>query len=331
GVGEHRLAIIGQNKTSKALAEVFTLKQRLGYRVVDQFKTFDDIAKSKIKAMKKEDKVDELILAEPEISRQSAAEIIAFCDAEHLGFQYAADLFTTAVGRSVIHTYAGIPVIEVRKTPLDGWGAIYKRLFDIVVSLILIVLTSPIQLIAALALFIEQPGRVFFSRLSNNKKTMRIGQDGKPFHYFKFRSMIKDAHNFRFDEAFVKKHGNLREGTPLFKLKDDPRVTRVGKFLRRYSIDELPEFFLVLRGRMSLIGPRPHLPEEVEKYATHHKKVHTVKPGITGLSQISGRADLDFEDEVRLDIHYIEHWSPWLDLYILFKTPLVVLFRRGAY
>jgi lipopolysaccharide/colanic/teichoic acid biosynthesis glycosyltransferase len=158
-----------------------------------------------------------------------------------------------------------------------------------------------------------------------------VGPGGKPFHYYKFRSMVKDAHKYRFDEEFVKKYGNMREGSPLFKLKEDPRVTPVGKFLRKYSLDELPEFFLVLIGRMSLVGPRPHLPEEVEKYKAHQRKVLTVKPGITGMAQISGRADLDFDDEVRLDMHYIEHWSPWLDLYVLLKTPLVVIFRKGAY
>jgi lipopolysaccharide/colanic/teichoic acid biosynthesis glycosyltransferase len=121
---------------------------------------------------------------------------------------------------------------------------------------------------------------------------------------------------------------DFRKG-PLVKIKDDPRVTRVGKFIRRFSIDELPEFFLVLTGKMSLVGPRPHLPEEVAKYKKHHKKVLIVKPGITGLAQISGRADLDFEEEVKIDAYYIENWSLKLDLYILFKTPLVVLFGKG--
>jgi lipopolysaccharide/colanic/teichoic acid biosynthesis glycosyltransferase len=167
--------------------------------------------------------------------------------------------------------------------------------------------------------------------LPGNKKTLRVGENNRPFHYFKFRSMVKDAHKLRFDPEFVKKYGNLREGTPLFKLKDDPRVTPVGRFLRQYSLDEIPEFYLVLFGRMSLVGPRPHLPEEVAQYKSEYRKVLTVKPGVSGMAQISGRADLDFDEEVRLDIHYIEHWSPWLDLYILFKTPLVVLFRKGAY
>ncbi len=281
--------------------------------------------------MKKNGNVDEIILADPEASREMTLRLLEFTDFNQLGFRYSADLFETAVGRSVIHMFAGIPVIEVKKTPLDGWGAIYKRIFDIVASLLLIIITLPIQILIAIALFIEQPGRVLFSRLPDGSKTMRVGEGGKLFHYFKFRSMVKDAHKYRFDPEFIKKYGNQREGTPLFKLANDPRVTPVGKFIRKFSLDEIPEFYLVLLGRMSLVGPRPHLPEEVERYRPEHRKVLTVKPGITGLGQISGRADLDFEDEVRLDVHYIEHWSPWLDLYILLKTPLVVLFRKGAY
>lgn len=124
---------------------------------------------------------------------------------------------------------------------------------------------------------------------------------------------------------------DTRKGSPMVKIKDDPRVTKVGKFIRKFSIDELPELLLVFSGRMSLVGPRPHLPEEVDKYKPEQRKVMTVKPGITGMAQISGRADLDFDDEVRLDTYYIEHWNPWLDFYILLKTPAVVIFKKGAY
>ncbi len=331
GIGEHKVVIIGDNKTSTALKDFFGHKHRFGFHWVAHFPSFNDDVAKKIRAMKRKPGVDEVILADPEASREMTLALLSFTDTEHLGFKYTADLFASAVGRTVIHTFAGIPVIEVQKTPLDGWGAIYKRGFDIMGSLLLILLTLPIQLVIAIALFLEQPGRVFFSRLPDSKKTMRVGQGGGAFHYFKFRSMVKNAHKLRFDDAFLKKYGNLRGGTPLFKLKDDPRVTPVGRFLRRYSLDELPEFYLVFFGRMSLVGPRPHLPEEVAVYKPHHRKVLTIKPGVTGMAQISGRADLDFEDEVRLDIHYIEHWSPWMDLYVLLKTPLVVLFRKGAY
>ncbi|HQA63805.1 MAG TPA: sugar transferase [bacterium] len=142
--------------------------------------------------------------------------------------------------------------------------------------------------------------------------------------------MVKDAHKYRFDEGFLNHQKNLRAGTPMMKFEKDPRVTRVGRFIRRFSIDELPELFNVLAGKMSLVGPRPHEVEEVAKYQNHHRKVLTIRPGITGMAQVSGRSDLDFEEEIRLDTWYMENWSPKLDLMILFKTPVAVLRRRQA-
>ena len=142
--------------------------------------------------------------------------------------------------------------------------------------------------------------------------------------------MIDGAHRYRGDSKFLAENVNLRAGSPMMKFQNDPRITRVGKFIRRFSIDELVELFLVLRGDMSLVGPRPHLPEEVAKYEQSHKKVLTIKPGITGLAQVSGRRDLTFEDEVKLDTYYIENWSLLLDLSILLRTPLAVFRNRKA-
>ena len=329
GIGVHRIILIGHTSASKTLKELFEKNLRFGYQVVASFPSFTKEVTEKIRKLKHQDKADEIFLADPEASKQTVLELLQFSDTEHLEFSYSADLFAAAIGRSYVHTYAGIPIIEVKKTPLDGWGAIYKRGFDIMGSTVLILLTLPVQLLTAVALFIEQPGNVFFSRFPNGAKAQRVGLRGKPFPYFKFRSMIKNAHLLRHDPEFLKKYGNEREGGPLFKLKDDPRVTPVGRFIRKYSVDEIPEFYLVLIGRMSLVGPRPHLPEEVEHYKPHHKKVLTIRPGITGMAQTSGRAELDFEDEVRLDTYYIEHWSPWLDLYLLLKTPWVVLFKKA--
>ncbi|MFH1433602.1 MAG: sugar transferase, partial [Candidatus Uhrbacteria bacterium] len=330
GVGVHRVVVIGKGKTADTLMKEFKLRPRLGFATVANFERWDDATKKRLKELVKKDEVDEIILADPEAQRIDREKILTFADAEHITFKHTADILAAASTRFEAHTIAGVPIIELKATPLEGWGAVYKRIFDIIVSFLLIVITLPIQIVVATALFIEQPGRILFSRLPNGKKVMRVGLDGKPFHYFKFRSMVRDAHKFRFDPEFVKKHGNTRGGTPLFKLKDDPRVTRVGRFIRKYSIDEIPEFYLVLLGRMSLVGPRPHLPEEVEQYQPHHRRVHAIKPGITGLSQISGRADLDFEEEIRLDVYYIENWSPLTDLIILIKTPFIVLFRPPA-
>ncbi|MBI4435108.1 sugar transferase [Candidatus Uhrbacteria bacterium] len=327
GIGTHRIVIIGKTSAAEALVREFNQKKRLGFQVVAQYKTFTKALTRELREFKRADKIDEIVLANPEASRQETLEIIAFTEQEHLGFRYSADLFTAAIGRSIIHTYAGIPVIEVQKTPLDGWGAIYKRLFDVVGSSVLIILTSPVMLATALSIKLDSRGPVFFAKLDDGSLSRRVGQGGQTFTYFKFRSMRPGTHALRYNELA---QADTRKGSPLVKIKNDPRVTRVGKFIRKFSIDELPEFFLVLRGHMSLVGPRPHLPEEVDRYKPEQRKVLTIKPGITGMAQISGRADLDFDDEVRLDTYYIEHWSPWLDLYILLKTPWVVLFGRGA-
>jgi exopolysaccharide biosynthesis polyprenyl glycosylphosphotransferase len=327
GIGTHRVVLIGETKSAEALEELFQEKQRFGFEVVGHFADFDETAQKRLMALKKQDAVDEVWLTAPDADPKSRLAILQFCDVEHLVFRYTADLFEAAIGRAIVHTFTGVPVIEVQKTPLDGWGAIYKRAFDIVGSLLLIIVTLPIQVLVAVAIKLDSKGRLLFSRLPDGSKTMRVGAIGKPFHYFKFRTMVEGKHFERYGKLA---HLDTRQG-PLVKLKDDPRVTRVGKFIRKYSLDEFPEFYLVLLGRMSLVGPRPHLPEEVAKYEPLQRKVLTIKPGITGLAQISGRADLDFDEEVRLDVHYIEHWSPWLDLYILLKTPLAVIFRKGAY
>lgn len=331
GVDVTSLVVIGKTKTSQNLLAALAAHPSWGYRVALNISHLTPETEKKLRALRREDRIDGILLANPDASREEILAAKTFSDNEHLAFLYSADLFAGSTLRPLVHSFGDSPVIEVPKTPLDGWGAIYKRLFDIVGSLFLILLTLPLQIVVALALFLEQPGDIFFRKLPNGKMSARVGQHGKPFHYFKFRSMIKNAHAYRFDPAFIEKYGNMRDGTPLFKLAHDPRVTRVGSFIRKFSLDELPEFYLVLFGKMSLVGPRPHLPEEVEAYKPHERRVLTIKPGITGLPQISGRANLDFEDEVRLDMHYIENWTPWLDITILLKTPFVVIFRKGAY
>lgn len=331
GLNINNVVIIGKTNIGNDLSTWFSRNPSLGYRVLLQTAHFTEETAEKLQQLKKNRSLDGIFLANTDADKYEIAKMKMFADTEHVAFYYAPDLFPGSTLKPIVHNFGGRPIIEVPKTPLDGWGAIYKRGFDIVVALFLIIITLPIQIITAIALFIEQPGSILFRTLPNGELVTRVGQGGAPFSYFKFRSMVKNAHQKRFDPKFIKEHGNDRSGTPLFKLKDDPRVTRIGKFIRKYSIDELPEFYLVLAGSMSLVGPRPHLPEEVAKYRPNERRVLTIKPGITGLAQISGRANLAFEDEVKLDMHYIENWSPWLDLIILIKTPIAVLLRKGAY
>ncbi len=326
GVGVHRVVIIGEDRAADILVNEFFKNSGLGLKVIKRYKKFDDAAAKELEEISRAVGVDEIILSQGGASREETLSLIDFCNEHHLVFKYSADIFSVQAAKIDIRDYAGVPVAEVKRTRLEGWGRVYKRIFDIVGSLILIILASPIMILTAIAIKLDSRGPIFWSKLDDGSAVQRVGQHGEPFHYFKFRSMKPGTHNLRYTELAEQ---DFRKG-PLVKIKDDPRVTRVGKFIRRFSIDELPEFFLVLTGKMSLVGPRPHLPEEVARYKKHHKKVLIVRPGITGLAQISGRADLDFEEEVKIDAYYIENWSLKLDLYILFKTPLVVFFGKGA-
>ncbi|MFA6422214.1 MAG: sugar transferase [Candidatus Buchananbacteria bacterium] len=322
-LGVHRLVVIGKNDLSAEVKEIFNNQIKYGYKVVAEFENFNDKTKAEMEKMIAEDRFDEVLIATGNLSSEELNNLNDFSYIYHTTLKYVADIFDFPITNFEITNVSGIPIVELKKTKLDGWGRIYKRLFDIVGSTILIIILSPILLAVAIAIKLNSKGPVFF-------KYNRIGENGKTFTYIKFRSMIKDAHKFRFDPEFIKKHKNLRDGTPMMKFENDPRVTSVGRFIRKTSIDELPELFNVFIGKMSLVGPRPHEVEEVARYENFHKKVLTIKPGITGMAQVSGRSDLDFNEEVRLDVGYMENWSFKLDLMILFKTPFAVLKKRKA-
>jgi len=325
GIGAKRIILIGNDKNTQIIAKEIKANPKLGYQIIQIFPTFNASIKEEILQLRQQEELDEIIEADPNLDRQTTLDLIDFTEANHIVFKFTADIYQTKTSRLEIDTLAGLQIFEIKKTKLEGWGRIYKRIFDIITSLIFIIITSPIMLITALAIKLDSKGPIFFSKKDDGTPVVRIGQLGKPFKYFKFRSMIDKSDSLRYSEAL--KQQNLRQG-PLTKFKDDPRITHVGKFIRKYSIDELPEFFLVLTGKLSLVGPRPHYPEEVAEYKDYHKRVLDIKPGITGMAQISGRSDLSFDEEVKLDTYYVENWSMWLDLQILFKTPKVVLFPK---
>ncbi len=323
GLGVHRVIIIGRGELAREVGEVFKKNRRAGYRLVKNFDDFSRKVEEELVKLKQKDKFDEILVVTPNLSASQVNRLNDFSYVNHVILKFIADIFDFPINNFKINTIDGLPIVELQKTSLDGWGRVCKRIFDIFFSLIFIILTSPVMILAALAVKLSSPGSLFFSY-------RRIGQFGRPFRYFKFRSMIKDAHQYRFNQEFLKKHSNLRKDGPMMKFQNDPRVTPVGQLLRRFSVDELPELFNVLIGRMSLVGPRPHEIEEVEKYQSHHQKVLTIKPGMTGMAQVSGRADLDFEEEIRLDTWYMENWSPKLDLMILLKTPLAIFKKTKA-
>jgi len=229
----------------------------------------------------------------------------------------------TDIGGPRIHTrpVAGLPLIHVETPRYEGFKWFAKRMFDVVASAVLIVLISPVLLIAAVAVALGSAGPILF-------KQERMGLGGKKFFMLKFRSMVVDAESL-LPNLQVEERG---EGNSvLFKMKNDPRITPVGRVMRRFSIDELPQLFNVLGGSMSLVGPRPPLDREVVFYEKHVHRRFLVKPGITGLWQVSGRSNLSWEDSVRLDLYYVENWSITGDLVILWRTARAVLAREGAY
>lgn len=327
GVGVHKIIIVGASKTADVLIHSFASKKETGFEVVKRLRDFSMETEQELEEFIKNKEIDEIIQADPNLSKAEILRLYDFADEHHIDFKYAADLLETKVLKTEVSEIAGIPIVEVKKTPLDGWGRIAKRIFDIIGSALLIIIFSPILIFTALIIKIDSKGPVFFSKRDDYGPVFRVGQGGRLFKYFKFRSMIPGTDSLRYTKLADK---NIRNDGPMVKIKDDPRVTRFGRLIRRWSIDELPEFFLVLKGDMSLVGPRPHLPEEVAKYESRHKKVLTIKPGITGMAQISGRSDLSFEDEVKLDTYYIENWSLLFDLSIILRTPWAILKGRKA-
>ena len=215
---------------------------------------------------------------------------------------------------------AGLPLIHVEKPQYNGAKRFQKRLFDIVFSTAVLIFGLPLLIPVAIAVKLTSKGPVFY-------RQVRVGLDGKPFEMIKFRTMVEGA-----DKMLDKLAAhNESEGGVLFKIREDPRVTRVGRFLRKYSIDELPQFINVLKRDMSVVGPRPPLPTEVQTYDDHAMKRLLVRPGITGLWQVSGRSNLSWEDSVRLDLFYVENWSMISDLLIAIKTVKAMLGASGAY
>jgi exopolysaccharide biosynthesis polyprenyl glycosylphosphotransferase len=215
---------------------------------------------------------------------------------------------------------AGLPLIRVDRPQYSGAKRFQKRAFDICFATFVLIASLPLMVLVAAAIKLTSRGPVFYS-------SERIGLDGKPFSILKFRSMVADA-DARLDTltAF-----NESDGGVLFKMRCDPRVTRVGRIIRHFSIDELPQFLNVLMRQMSVVGPRPPLRREVDMYDDHIRRRLLVRPGITGLWQVSGRSDLSWEDSVRLDLSYVENWSMLNDLLIVVKTLRVVVNGAGAY
>jgi exopolysaccharide biosynthesis polyprenyl glycosylphosphotransferase len=264
-------------------------------------------------------KVDEVIIADPAFPQQKAIELVDTCHQRGVVVRIAPSTMEILIHRAEFVPGQSVPLFELKPPVFDGIDFAVKRSFDVAVSSLLLLLLSPLLLLCAAAVRFTSRGPVLY-------QSWRPGIGGVPFPCLKFRTMYHDADR---RQAELEEH-NEATGA-LFKMRHDPRVTKVGRLLRRFSIDELPQLINVLRGQMSLVGPRPLPQRDFDRLEEWHKKRYLVLPGITGLWQVSGRSDLDFDDLVRLDFLYLERWSVFLDLTILVKTLPAVFTRRGAF
>ncbi len=265
--------------------------------------------------------VREVLITDSEISPQLLFDTMVKCGrGSRVAFRVVPNLLNCIPRKTNVEQLGAVPMVRLFEEPLSATARLFKRSVDLVVSSLILLFTAPLWLIIAVAIKLESRGPVFY-------RQERVGMDGHIFQIYKFRSMRDDV---KIDEAHrdymarvIKREGDTNLGTdkdPSYKFINGDRLTRVGATLRRLSLDELPQVFNVFRGEMSLVGPRPPIPYEVECYETWHRKRLDVKPGLTGLWQVSGRYRLSFHQMVQLDIYYIENWSPWLDLKIILKT-----------
>jgi exopolysaccharide biosynthesis polyprenyl glycosylphosphotransferase len=330
-IGVQRVLLVGAGEVGRMIMRTVVARPDLGYHLVgfvddNPSKGNTDIGPFKalgavenLDQLVEAQQVDSVIICLPWQSHRAIHRLLRVCEQNGVRAQLVPDFFQLTKDQLHVEVLNGIPLISTRAVSIQGGNLLIKRITDIVLTVVLGGLALPFLGLIALWIWLDSPGPIIYSQ-------GRVGKNGKPFRCYKFRSMIDGADDLRPSLA------NLNEASgPLFKLRDDPRRTRVGRFLRRFSLDELPQLVNVLRGEMSLIGPRPNLPREVEQYQEWHKKRLATSPGITGLWQVSGRSDLTFDEMVLLDIYYVENWSLTLDLGILLRSFPAMLWGRGAY
>ena len=330
GVGVVNLIMVGASDVGKMVMQHVAAQPALGYRLLGflddaphpegRFGRFSQLGRiDQLAAIIRDFAVSEVIIALPSNAHQHAWELVGYCQEQNVRYRVIPDLFEMSLSRVDIDEIAGIPVIGFRESTIAGWNFVLKRALDVVVASLLLVLSLPLWLIVPLAIVLDSRGPVLHRQL-------RVGKDGQHFTFFKFRSMRQGAE----DEWHQLRALNETEG-PILKIRNDPRLTRVGRIIRRTSIDEVPQLWNIIRGDMSLVGPRPPLPAEVLQYEPWQRKRLSVAGGLTGLWQVSGRSHLNFEEMVLMDIYYIENWSLALDLSILLKTIPAILTGTGSF
>lgn len=337
GVGVDRAIIAGDTENARRLAQSLLGQAQWGYQLVGFVSDNRDLPRinvateqgirwtdrlggiSGLSGIVEQHRINEVFIIEADHEADTIASMIESCRSMGVQFRIVPELLQISLDRVDIGEINGVPLIGVRDASIRGWSALLKRSMDVLLSALLLLILSIPTGILAILIRKDSEGPVFY-------RQERVGQYGHAFQMVKFRTMVTNADDMR---TQIMEHSG--GDTRLFKHQQDPRVTRVGARLRRLSIDELPQIWNVLRGDMSFVGPRPPLPREVAEYQSWHQQRLLVRPGMTGLWQVSGRSDLSFDQMVRLDLYYAENWSPWLDVKVILRTIPAVVLGRGAY
>ena len=331
GFGLERVVLVGVGDVGLMVMRTIAARPSLGYELVgflddNPAKNQTDIGRfqalgplNNFRDILQNHGIDTAIICLPWKSHRTVAHMLYVCEQKGIKAQIVPNFFQLTKNQMQVERLDSIPLITTRSVSIAGWNLFIKRALDVTVATAILIVGLPFAALISLAIYCSSPGPIVYSQT-------RIGRNGQPFKIYKFRSMIADA------EAQLEKMADLNEASgPLFKMRDDPRRTPLGRILRRFSMDELPNLINVLRGEMSLVGPRPNVPEEVAQYKDWHRKRLSVSPGMTGMWQVSGRSDLTFDEMVLLDIYYAENWSLTLDLGIMMRTIPKVLGGEGAY
>jgi exopolysaccharide biosynthesis polyprenyl glycosylphosphotransferase len=306
------LVVIGSGPSARDLARSIDKHREWGLTLMGTFEQSD------VRRILEGGGVDEVIIVAENENLGELSETFILCEELGITARVALNFFPHSIARMELHELDGLPLLSFSTTPTNEVLLFVRRILDIVLAVVIAVVAAPLMVLTVLLIKVTSPGPVLFVQ-------DRCGLNGRVFRMYKFRSMISNAEQLRSElEALNEMDG------PVFKSSHDPRITLIGKFIRRFSIDELPQLYNVLRGDMSLVGPRPPLPGEVSKYERWQRRRLSMKPGITCLWQISGRNEVSFDDWMKLDLTYIDNWSLLLDLKILLKTVPVVLLGRGA-
>ena len=330
------IILIGAGKTAELIVDFFERDTGFGMKIIG---IIDDQPKSTYLAQKftilgcfaqaekiiQTSGVQTVVIAAPGLKRETLLDLINRIQPNVKNISFVPDLLGMPAGNIEVERLYDEKVVMLRsKNNLARWyNRLYKRMFDILMPLLGVFFLIPLGLLIALCIYIDSPGHVVFAH-------KRVGQHGKEFPCYKFRTMVPNAEEV-LQEYLAKNPAAKKEWKSSFKLKNDPRITKVGRFLRKTSLDELPQIWNVLRGEMSLVGPRPIVDAEIEKYGEYIRDYYLVPPGITGIWQVNGRSDTTYSERVEMDTWYVRNWSVWIDLVYLFKTVKIVLQQKGAY